>query len=97
MSRTQLYCKSCKTSFDIDNLPVEIGESLHRYVEHATKTGDFLRAVLANDLFGAMRRADLDNRSRIYEIVAYIYNNLPDTCWGSYSKVDEWLLRQSTK
>jgi len=66
-------------------------ESLQRYVEHRIPTGSFLRAVLENNLSEALGRADEHNRGRIFEIVQYVYNELPSNCWGSKEAVTNWL------
>ncbi len=70
--------------------PSVIG-ALQRYVEHRIPTGDFLYAVLCNDLRRAFVRADDENRETLYEIVDYCYRNLPRECWGSQQKVTSWL------
>lgn len=48
-------------------------------------------AVLSNDLKEACGRADSFNRRILFEIVVWLYNNAPITCWGSPEKVDAWL------
>lgn len=53
--------------------------------------GDFLRAVLAHDLFESVGRADQDNLEALPAIVGYIYNMLPGNCHGSYEIVDAWI------
>lgn len=72
----------------------DIIASLERYVKHGIKCGDFLTAVLANDLTEACGRADDDNQRTLFHIVAYIYNELPSDCWGSYTRVDGWIERK---
>jgi hypothetical protein len=72
-------------------VPENIKETLARYVENRCPTGGFLRAVLSNDLTEACSRADTQNQKCIFDIVNYIYNNLPSVCWGSPKKVDKWL------
>jgi hypothetical protein len=67
-------------------------EAIQRYVEHGLQPGHFLLAVLQNDLYGACARADLVNRHRIFEIVQYLYNEVPSACWGSKEKVAAWLV-----
>jgi hypothetical protein len=69
----------------------EIKETLKKYVEDRYPVGDFLRAVLENDLFAAMSRADSRNRIRIHDICNYIYNKLPMECWGDKETVKKWL------
>ena len=71
--------------------PNNLGESFERYIEHGIPTGGFLRAVLENDLREAFGRADIYNRSCMFEIVAWLWNEAPSTCWGSPEKVSAWL------
>jgi hypothetical protein len=66
-------------------------EGLERYANERIYTGDFLYAVLTNDLFGAVGRADEENQRDIVEICSYVYNELPAGCWGSEEKVGKWL------
>jgi hypothetical protein len=68
-------------------------ESLERYVNDGLRPGDFLTAVLANDLVGAASRADLDNARNLMAFAAYLYNNVPGAAWGSYEKVEAWIRR----
>ena len=65
--------------------------SLRRYADHGIPTGNFLRAVLANDLMEAMGRADAENRAAIWHICGYVYNEIPSPCHGSYEIVDAWI------
>ena len=74
----------------------ETKESLDRYAKNRIPTGGFLRAVLANDLFEAIGRADLQNRYDIFEICSYVYNKIPSTCWGSYDTVEAWLAKDDS-
>src|SRR5688572_25670613 len=53
-------------------------------------TGDFLRAVLSNDLTEACGRADDYNLLTLPAIVAYVYNNLPADCHGSRERYEAW-------
>lgn len=67
---------------------------LHRYINERIKPGDFLTAVLENNLSEACSRADDENIKNLPAFVAYLYNNAPSTCWGSPEKVAEWLKRE---
>lgn len=69
-------------------------ESFSRYVEHKIPTGDFLRAVLENNLVEAVSRADIHNINRLPSIVQYCYENLPHNCWGSKEIVANFLKRE---
>ena len=68
-----------------------IKETLERYVSDRCPTGGFLYAVLCNDLTQACAKADMRNQRMLFDIVTYIYNNIPSICWGSPEKVDAWL------
>ena len=72
-------------------IPEQILDSLYRYVEKRIPTGGFLRAVLANDLFEAMGRADSECINAILYICQFIYCNCPGGCYGSYQRVNEWI------
>lgn len=65
-------------------------EALDLYVEHGIEPGGFLTACLENNLTLALARADYRNRRNIFEIVSYIYNELPARCWGSREHVEKW-------
>ncbi len=77
-------------------IPRSIEDGLRRYVQDHCPTGDFLYAVLSNDLMEAMGRADENNRVALFEICTYIWNYLPGACWGSKEKVDRWLSERDT-
>lgn len=72
-------------------IPEYTKEDIDQYVTRRIPPGDFLHAVLCNDLMEAMGRADDENREAIYAICVYIYNNIPANCWGSKEKVELWL------
>jgi hypothetical protein len=65
-------------------------ESIQRYVEKGIRPGDFLTAVICNDLFEAIGRADEDNLRNLPAIVGYFYNKTPPPCWGSPQKMNAW-------
>lgn len=72
-------------------IPIEIREALELYVDQRIETGGFLRAVLENNLKEACARADHINRHLLFEIVSYLYNDVPMACWGNSEKVAVWL------
>ena len=67
--------------------------SIDLYAKEHIQPGSFLLAVLSNDLFDAMGRADCVSRIELFEIVKYINNHIPSNCWGSRDKVMKWLNR----
>lgn len=76
---------------DYSLLRSDVIESLQRYAVSHIETGGFLRAVLENNLSEACGRADEDNIKTLFHIVAYIYNELPLSCWGTPDRVERWL------
>lgn len=72
-------------------IPEHTQAGLDRYINHRIRPGSFLVAVLSNDLFEAVSRADLENQAALADIVKYIYNKLPSGSHGSIERVDAWL------
>ncbi len=67
-------------------------ESIKAYVEEGRPVGNFLQAVICNDLKEAVGRADDENIQNIPAFVAYFYTETPMACWGSFEKMQDWLL-----
>lgn len=72
-------------------MKIDTKESLDRYVKDRIPTGDFLRAVLENNLIESIGRADMGNSRDIHEICSYVYNDMPINCHGSLEIVKKWL------
>lgn len=72
-------------------VPEHMIEGLELYVFHRTSPGSFMRAVLENDLKGAVGKADHINKHHLHEICSFIYNCIPAVSQGSPEKVREWL------
>ncbi len=73
------------------NIRPDIRAALDRYAEHGLPVGDFLQAVLANDLMDAIGRADDYNRATLYDICCYVHNDMPSACHGSRQAYREWV------
>jgi hypothetical protein len=78
---------------DYSKIPERILLSLNAYALEGRPTGHFLRMVLENNLCCAFQHADDECAGAMRSIVAYVYNRLPDHCWGSSEKVYQWLRR----
>ena len=72
-------------------IPAHTLAALDRYINHRILPGGFLTAVLSNDLFGAVARADRANKLALSEICQYIYNEVPGNAWGSADSVYRWV------
>lgn len=71
-----------------DLIPDYTMESLREYLLEGTPVGGFLQAVLENDLFQAVGRADSENLRAFGRIVALIYNVFPMPA----RDYEEWLI-----
>ena len=66
-------------------------QGILRYVTKRIPPGDFLMAVLTNNLKESFGRADARNRAALFEIVSLCHNEIPAECWGSRENVSKWL------
>jgi len=73
-----------------DKVPSHLLEALVGWGKKETFVGGFLRAVLSNDLKGAIGRADSESLEAIKSIVMFIHWELPSACQGSVEKFIEW-------
>lgn len=76
---------------DYSKIPVPyMEEGLRLWVEKGIRPGSFMTAMLANDFMNAAIRADDFNASKLQEWARFIYNELPEDCWGSREIMKEW-------
>lgn len=73
--------------------PTHLRESIDAYVADGRPTGGFLRAVLENDLVGAVTRADAINIALLPHIVMYVANHVPTAATGNPQRVEAWIER----
>lgn len=78
---------------DYSILPAHMREPMRLYIEHGVTPGSFTQCVLANDLMGALGRADDTNRERIFDICRFLYNEAPAACYGSTDRMFAWINR----
>jgi hypothetical protein len=74
--------------------PEQYRGGLQRYFEHHVEPGSFLRAVLENDLMGAMAAFDWSGDYR--GLVEFLYCEVPSRrsgLWGSAEAVAAWLAK----
>ena len=89
--RESLKTPTLSDSRKYGKAPVRILDSINAYVEHRRRPGGFLIAVLENNLTGALRAADSASRKGLDDIMLYLWNEVPSSCWGSPAKVKAWL------
>lgn len=75
-------------------VPEHTHRGLVRYIVDHAPVGDFLTAVLSNDLREAVYRADDKNVPALPAFVGFLYNHAPRDCWGSPGAVKRWLAKR---
>jgi len=65
-------------------------EGIERWVHLGYPPGDFLTAVICNDLRLAACHADDNNRLLLADWAIWFINNPPALCWGSKEKAIAW-------
>ena len=75
---------------DYSRLPEHCREGMKRYIEHGIIPGDFLQAVICNNLVETFAIADDTNIKRLCDYAFFLYWDAPSPCWGSKKKMSEW-------
>jgi len=76
-------------------IPDHMMDGLTRYIESGIPPGHFLSAVLSNDLYEAVSRADDENVKILPAYIGYLVNEAPSNCWGSREKVKAWITEKA--
>lgn len=82
---------------DYSLIPERIMLNLKYYIEGKEIPGGFLCAVLSNDLFKAVTKADDEMLPLIPLLVHYIHWECPSGCHGSVQQVEEWTKEKRKK
>ena len=69
---------------------------LQAYKDRGVVPGNFLQAVLHNDLMGAVRFGDDEVLREMREIIQFIRKELPAQAYGSQEEVKEWIKSKRT-
>jgi len=78
-------------SMERHGIPRHLRYGLCWYALNHRPTGDFLRAVLANDFTQAVLRADDESFAALRELARFIHCEMPEESHGSEEKVRKWL------
>lgn len=71
-------------------LPEHMRESMRLYVEQGIIPGDFLQAVLSNDLITTLALADPANMAALKDYQYFLHNEVPAECFGSTEEMYDW-------
>lgn len=72
-------------------VPEHLHGGLIRYLLLGILPGHFLTAVLMNNLAESFARADETSRAGLFNIVQFLYSDVPATAWGSEARVRQWV------
>lgn len=79
------------SGYQIFEVPEYMRDSLEEYVQLGRPVGDFLTAVICNDLKEAVMYADDNNIAQLPAYANYFYNYAPRECWGSRAAMERWI------
>lgn len=71
-------------------LPSYMIGGLMRYMNDGTRPGDFLSAVLKNNLMDAFSYADETNAQSVRDWARWLYNYAPSQAFGSVGRFTSW-------
>jgi len=71
--------------------PERFRAGLNRYLVDRIAPGSFLRAVLENDLMGAVGHADEESAKELKALVSWLWQEMPSNLWGTKERVSAWL------
>tara|TARA_R100000656_G_scaffold59398_1_gene46247 strand:- start:34 stop:321 length:288 start_codon:yes stop_codon:yes gene_type:complete len=77
--------------YDYGRLPPHLQGGVRRYIEEGIPPGDFLTAVITNNLRLAVGHADSTSLAALTDIVRFFYNEPPGGCWGTPEKMKAWM------
>lgn len=97
MSHFERDMRAALATHEYASIPEDMGESLVRYTVDHVSTGQCLAALLSNDLFDFVGRADPDTIEATVALVKLVYNHMPSSSHGSRAKVEAWLTRRNAK
>ena len=72
------------------SIPERMRGGIMRFYEHGLPPGDFLTAVIDNDLKEAIGRADGTNKYLLWNYINWFYNHAPSGSWGFPGAVEKW-------
>ena len=79
---------------DFTGVPIHLHQGLLRYLHDGVPPGNFLQAVIRNDLSDAILRADDECLGSIKGIVGFFNMEMPAPSWGSQAAMDKWCKQQ---
>lgn len=73
-------------------IPGNLHAGIANYIDRGVEPGDFLRAVIQNNLKDSIQYCSSDFEV-IKDLVCFLYNEFPSLAWGSKERYDSWRKR----
>lgn len=88
-------CENCgkKQAWPLKPPTIATMRILFQYAMHGSIPGDFMMAVLQNDLYGVFNTAPEEELEFINSTVQYVTTYLSCESWGTPEKVGKWINR----
>lgn len=83
--------EAAKAAIDYGLVPSHCEPGMRAYIEVGQPVGNFLRAVISNDLMDAAARADGTNLHRLRDYALFLHNEAPSGCYGSPDAYRSWV------
>lgn len=91
LDRSKRHALAREIEQPLQRLPEHLRPGLRAYLVERQPVGAFLRAVLVNDLQGAVSRADDESYPALREIVAFVHMHAPAHSHGSFEAYTAWI------
>ena len=86
-----------KQGLESCGIPERMRGGITRYIFDGNPPGEFLQAVIKNDLKAAVGLADDENRTILNRYVVFFYNHAPAGCWGGPEQFENWVKKFADK
>ena len=90
------YGRLTRASWGIEfaaHIPKSIQRDVFQYIAFGTEPGQFVKALMQNDLMRTFATADEYNVTNIWKYCSFLYNYAPAHAFGSNQAYDDWTRR----
>jgi len=91
MTRKEFQEKIESYEWDGVKIPTDLAKELEFYIYDKQVPGQFIRAVLENDLTKTIQRADLQSLRCLTVLCRFMMHRLPRDAWGDEKQISDWL------
>ena len=81
---------ACREHAESFGVPEHLTKAIVQFVYEGKPLDGFLSSVFADELYGAVMRADPESLAALKDTILFVYNELPGSCHGSLKRVIVW-------